>query len=315
MLPKDIPVQESICETCGKAFRPNRKGQRVCSTSCITGRGVKLTPIDLVCQGCGRTFEASIAVEKGKKYCSRACYHQSRVKVFACERCGKSFTTRNATARFCSNTCKRTGWNAPRACAQCGETFTPTRKNQHCCSMSCGTTLRHAKDLVEGKRPEHTELTCQHCGKLFRVFPSAASRRAAPPMFCSKACHYASRKGQYPDQLIFDLTHRRLTRIEIATYEALEAMGIDFEQQRFIGNALVDAYIPETRTVIEVQGDYWHCNPSVYPDGPKTDVQRARVESDRARFALLRGRGFRVIELWERDIRTHGAFALLARLL
>lgn len=324
------------CETCGASFRPKHKAQRYCGISCKSKatwairRGEVPSAqggvVQFVCAHCGTGFEDIVSAKR--QYCSARCHDEGRRTwhIRQCANCGQTFMpTHRKDQPFCSLDCgfaaggkrgrKRTGWDEPKSCAQCGDTFTPTRQNQQFCSHRCGALFRHAQDLATGKRTERPELTCQHCGELFRVFHSAVKRRPAPPAFCSKPCAYAARRGQFPEHLIRILADRTSTSIEVETYEALEAMGIDFERQRFIGRALVDAYVPETKTVIEVQGDYWHCNPAVYPDGPKTDVQRQKIARDKTRFAYLRGRGYRVIELWELDIRTHGALALLQRLL
>jgi len=143
------------CETCGKSFHPNTRTQRVCSTDCITGRGVKLTPVILTCKGCEKTFVAKKSLEKTKTYCSRACYRQSRERLITCERCGIQFKRRDSAARpsrYCSNACKRSGWDAPKSCNYCGSVFTPTRQNQRFCSTQCSALFRHEHDLATGKR-------------------------------------------------------------------------------------------------------------------------------------------------------------------
>lgn len=100
-------------------------------------------------------------------------------------------------------------------------------------------------------------------------------------------------------------------KIEQAVYEALALIDIQFSPQFRIGSYFVDALIPATNTVVEVQGDYWHCNPAVFLSGPINERQRIGVARDKRRFAYLRNRGYRIVELWEKDIRQRGALALL----
>jgi very-short-patch-repair endonuclease len=106
-------------------------------------------------------------------------------------------------------------------------------------------------------------------------------------------------------------SRRRNTSIEAEVYAALTAAGVKHERQKPLGPWVVDAYVPALGLVIECQGDFWHCNPAVYPDGPTYAIQRKGVTRDRQRFAWLAKRGYRVVEMWERDIRERGAAALV----
>ncbi len=56
------------------------------------------------------------------------------------------------------------------------------------------------------------------------------------------------------------------TKPELAMASLLEAWGFEYEPQRVIGTKTVDFYLTGSKTVIEVDGVYWH------PDGP--DVVR-----------------------------------------
>jgi len=103
--------------------------------------------------------------------------------------------------------------------------------------------------------------------------------------------------------------------IEAATYEALEAIGFEFKQQHRISNFVVDAFIPSLNLVVEVQGDFYHCNPTAYPNGPQYAVQHKTVERDKRRFSWLKREGYAVIQLWESDIKRVGASVLVQRAL
>jgi very-short-patch-repair endonuclease len=101
------------------------------------------------------------------------------------------------------------------------------------------------------------------------------------------------------------------TSIESNTYAALTELGVSFQPQRRVGPYLVDAFISETSTIIECQGDYYHCNPAVFTSGPINDMQRRAFERDAKRRAYFASHGYRLIELWEHDIHSRGALALL----
>ncbi len=101
------------------------------------------------------------------------------------------------------------------------------------------------------------------------------------------------------------------TSIEVETYDALRDLGIDFLPQHHLGHYVVDAFVPSLGLVIECQGDFFHSNPSVYPEGPATPIQRRTAVNDRTKKRYLANHGYRVTELWEQDIRRVGAKALL----
>ena len=52
-----------------------------------------------------------------------------------------------------------------------------------------------------------------------------------------------------------------------------------------LGNFFFDARIQNTNVLIEVNGDYWHCNPKVYVNGPINEMQKAHIRRDFAKKA------------------------------
>jgi len=69
----------------------------------------------------------------------------------------------------------------------------------------------------------------------------------------------------------------------------------------------VDALDPDTNTVYEFWGDYWHGNPRCYPSS-MVNQQAHRTMSELyeatvSREALLREQGFNVVTIWEQDFR------------
>jgi very-short-patch-repair endonuclease len=95
------------------------------------------------------------------------------------------------------------------------------------------------------------------------------------------------------------------------TAKALQDLGVRYVQQKTISHYAVDFYLPDSNAVIECQGDYWHCNPAVYPNGPINTMQRDRIRIDASKRTLLKNRGHKLVYLWESDIKAKGAVALL----
>ncbi len=100
-------------------------------------------------------------------------------------------------------------------------------------------------------------------------------------------------------------TPTRDTSIERVVQNALTQHSIRFVTQYTIGRYICDIYLPERRTVIEVQGCYWHgCEVC----GFRYPVKKRR---DARKLGYLKYRGYRVVLLWEHDILAGHTEALL----
>jgi DNA mismatch endonuclease, patch repair protein len=101
------------------------------------------------------------------------------------------------------------------------------------------------------------------------------------------------------------------TKPEMRVRSALHAMGFRFRLHRIDLPGRPDIVLPKYRTVIFVHGCFWHCHRCKY--GSVTPVTRAEfwaakrggnVARDRANRAKLRKDGWRVVVLWECEVRT-----------
>ncbi|HEC67148.1 MAG TPA: hypothetical protein ENI23_17865 [bacterium] len=67
----------------------------------------------------------------------------------------------------------------------------------------------------------------------------------------------------------------------------------------------VDAYVPETNTVYEFLGNYWHGNPEIFPAEEKNRVTKktfgALHKKTLKRLESLRKAGYNVVHIWEND--------------
>jgi len=63
-----------------------------------------------------------------------------------------------------------------------------------------------------------------------------------------------------------------------------------------------DFHITNTNILVEVHGDYWHCNKRVYPNGPQTRAQRHNVKRDRNKAGYAKRVGYKLVVLWEWDL-------------
>jgi hypothetical protein len=71
----------------------------------------------------------------------------------------------------------------------------------------------------------------------------------------------------------------------------------EFSYGGFIFDFRIDNYL------IEVQGDYFHCNPNTRHAIPKNDMQKNNLERDKRKHSFVKELGkYILIELWEYDI-------------
>lgn len=82
----------------------------------------------------------------------------------------------------------------------------------------------------------------------------------------------------------------------------LNGLGVEFVSHQKLGRYIPDFQIKNTKIIIEVQGDYYHCNPRLYPDGPKNEHQIKYIINDYYKKCFYLGNGYILIELWEHDI-------------
>lgn len=97
-----------------------------------------------------------------------------------------------------------------------------------------------------------------------------------------------------------------VSKIELQIQEALNILGIAYEKNKQIDKYNCDIVIGK-KIVIEVQGDLFHANPSIYKG---TDIipviKKMAFEiwgKDEMKKEHLRKNGFKVIWLWEKEIR------------
>lgn len=92
------------------------------------------------------------------------------------------------------------------------------------------------------------------------------------------------------------------TYIEQIVAEYLDNLNVVYDFNKTLGNYRPDFKISGKKMIIEVQGDYWHCNPKLYSDGPKDEIQIRHVVQDYYKRCYFESRGYEIIYIWEHDI-------------
>jgi hypothetical protein len=116
-------IYSLCCLHCGNAFLSSRPRQKFCSAQC--GHTASRSRVVINCTACGKQFERRAGRAGDGKFCSRACFHNTRHRPsIQCLQCGKPFPKRSlknewqGKNKFCSRECSmdhRWGKNRPRA--------------------------------------------------------------------------------------------------------------------------------------------------------------------------------------------------------
>jgi len=89
------------------------------------------------------------------------------------------------------------------------------------------------------------------------------------------------------------------TRPEKDIMLILDEHNISYEFQSNVRGFIPDFKIGNN--IIEVQGDYWHCNPRIYPE-PINETQKNKIRIDKVKHSVYKELGYEVLYLWEYDI-------------
>ena len=87
--------------------------------------------------------------------------------------------------------------------------------------------------------------------------------------------------------------------------EFIVPLGLEYEKQHYLKeiHQYSDIYIPSKNLIIEYDGDFWHCNPNKYPEGPKYEYQVKHIEKDRIKDEYCFNNGIKILRIWESDAR------------
>lgn len=91
--------------------------------------------------------------------------------------------------------------------------------------------------------------------------------------------------------------------IEKKVSEILDKLNVEYLHNQPLGKYRPDFQFVGSNKIIEVHGDYWHCNPHVYPEGPKDDVQIKGVLQDYYKKCFYVSSGYDVLYIWESEIK------------
>lgn len=290
-----------------------------------------------ICDCCGKehmiastVYNRIINGKQKKCCCSIECSSELKKngKYIKCDNCGKLFYRRQSHIdrqakkeqnNFCSVECemdfKHRECFEIRKCEICGKEFECSKtSSQRFCSIECQGAWQSTQLAELNPRYKRIEVACKWCGNKYMAKRSRVVNGTTS--FCSKEC----RQEYYRNILCKDeaqiaihrecalnnLTNHVYSTINSApqkiTDELLDELGLKYQREYRVENFCVDNYLPDQNLMIEVMGDFWHCNPSIY-DEPTYDIHIRSIDRDKRKHkCIVDNCGIETLYLWEHDL-------------
>lgn len=106
----------------------------------------------------------------------------------------------------------------------------------------------------------------------------------------------------------FQIFPKEDTKIEVKIQGFLEELGIEYIKHYYVKEIKekyrCDIFIPSSKLVLEMDGDFWHGNPYIYSKKQLSEKQKDQKIRDKLRTDQMIQKGFKVIRLWEKDIKN-----------
>lgn len=91
------------------------------------------------------------------------------------------------------------------------------------------------------------------------------------------------------------------SKLEQKFEDMLVELNIQFINQHPLNGYLYDFYLPKHNLLIEVDGDWFHCNPDVYPEAIH-EIQKFVIENDERKNLVAKENNIPLLRFWEKDI-------------
>lgn len=82
----------------------------------------------------------------------------------------------------------------------------------------------------------------------------------------------------------------------------LNNKSIKYEEETILSCWSFDFYLQDYDVYIEIDGDYFHSNPKIYPYGPKTKTQKVNKYRDDKKNKFCEENSIRLVRIWESEI-------------
>lgn len=97
--------------------------------------------------------------------------------------------------------------------------------------------------------------------------------------------------------------------LEIRFELFFQLLNIEFQHSYYINTKenhfIYDFYLPKHKYLIEVDGDFWHCNPNTKYALPECKTQDINIINDQIKNQWAKDNGFKLLRFWETDINNN----------
>lgn len=114
--------------------------------------------------------------------------------------------------------------------------------------------------------------------------------------------HRIEQRHRTTERLIKDNYSGKTSKAESKMMKILDSLDINYLHQKNIKGKLFDFVIG--KTIIEVDGDFYHARPNLWPNGPIYPIQIKTVENDKIKTKLALQEGYNLIRIWSSEIET-----------
>jgi len=186
-----------------------------------------------------------------------------------------------------------------------GRKFRRSQEAIKCLLLESGIKVKNAEEqrrflrkIGVGKWRKKILKPCKICGKPF--YPKLNKR------YCSVKCEFndQERINQMRSMALKQFTEGKTpkadTSIEKRLKGLLEELGVPFKHQYVFGYWSYDFFV-KPNILIEVDGDYWHANPSTFKQLNNTQIKN--LQNDKRKTDYASARGYKLVRFWESDIK------------
>ena len=207
-----------------------------------------------------------------------------------------------------------------RECVICKELCFSAGK-EATCSINCLTQLR--RSWVGDKSPKKG-IACSDLAKFnisksrkeqgneyrrgFKFTQKSKDKMSKTALLNASKPNYKngmSGKTHTPEAIQKILSHRKMNKLEKLVADILDFNQIRYTFQFFINkNGTCKSYdfkLKDSNIILEIDGDFWHGNES--SNVKYIDYKKVQ-ENDKLKTRLAKKEGFRIIRLWESDIKA-----------
>jgi very-short-patch-repair endonuclease len=123
----------------------------------------------------------------------------------------------------------------------------------------------------------------------------AMKRQAKAPLNAAKKTEYIEKKAKEMS--------KKMTWPEKEFKKLMKEIGVKIIPQKIVMGKIYDFYEPNSNTLFEVDGNYFHGDRTIYEE--LSPMQRRNTKNDEYKNVLAIGLGYKLERIWESDLKNN----------